>query len=310
MQCPKCAHDQTFDGDECERCGIIFARYRPATLTGDSRSGPASAHPEAEAEACSSESSPAGTEAAICNIGRAGWVAAGAGLVLAILTQLVTILEILIGHFVVLVHEFGHAVFGWLFGYPSIPAFDFSYGGGVTSHQQQSLSITILFYAAATALAWAFRTNRLSLALIVGLTCVYSLLLFSPAHEGVILAMGHGAELGFAALFLYRAFTGRACHHAVERAAYAWIGFHIVIHDALFAHGLATSALAREIYGDAKGGGHWMDFSRLAGEFLQVPLAYVAATFLALCALPPLIALAAALGRAQLSELRGRLGRV
>ena len=63
----------------------------------------------------------------------AGWKALGIGFGLAVCTQIFSFLEMLVGYFVVLVHEMGHAIAGWLFGYPSLPAFDFTYGGGVTS---------------------------------------------------------------------------------------------------------------------------------------------------------------------------------
>ena len=62
-------------------------------------------------------------------IRRGGWLAFAIGLGLAVLTELWPLLRSLIGYFVVLVHELGHAASGWLFGYPSLPAFDFTYGG-------------------------------------------------------------------------------------------------------------------------------------------------------------------------------------
>ena len=58
----------------------------------------------------------------------------------------------------------------------------------------------------------------------------------------------------------------------------------------VFAYQLINSPEHREDYGDAKGGGHWMDFSLIANEHLHVRLEAVAAFFLVACALPPLIA--------------------
>ncbi len=71
--------------------------------------------------------------------------------------------------------------------------------------------------------------------------------------------------------------------------------------------GLIASSFQREIYANAKGGGHWMDFSRLADEFLHVPLEGVAVAFFVLCFLPPFVALSLNLLRPQLRELRRRL---
>lgn len=243
-------------------------------------------------------------------IEQAGWIAFAAGLGLAVLTELVPLLRVLIGYFVVLVHELGHTLAGWLFGYPSVPAFDFTYGGGVTMHQERSLPIVLVVYAALLVLLFVFRRNRTTLAIAAVVLASYSLLLATDGADVAVIAMGHGGELFFAALFLHRAISGRACHHALERILYAWIGFHVVFHDLRFAWGLATNAFQREMYAGAKGGGHWMDFSRLANEHLGVTLETVAGGFLLLCLLPPLCALLASWLRPELAALRERLGEI
>lgn len=247
-------------------------------------------------------------EAAERGIEPAGWAAVGAGVLLAGLTELWPLLRVLVGHFVVLLHELGHALAGWVLGYPSLPAFDFRYGGGVTLHQDRMPLLVVGVYALLLFLAWLFRSNRVSLAATLAAIVVYTGLVFTRAGEAAIIAMGHGGELFFAGLFLHRALSGRACHHAAERTAYAWIGFHVVFHDMRFSWGLLTNAFQREMYGEAKGGGHWMDFSRLADEFFGVPLELVAGAFLLLCLLPPAVALAASWLRPELAELRERLG--
>jgi hypothetical protein len=240
-----------------------------------------------------------------------GRQALGVGLGLAIATQFVGFLEMLIGYMVVLVHEMGHALAGWLFGYVSIPAFDFTYGGGVTTHQEvQSLALVGIVLAGFAVLGWAFRGNPVSFALSMTLAAAYAALAFSDAHHVLIVAMGHGAELCFAAIFIQRALTGRACQLNVERPLYAWIGFHIVLVDIAFARGLATSALARQQYADAKGGGHWMDFSRLAHEHLGVSLESVATGFGLLCVVTPVLAFGFAWLGPERAWLREQLGRV
>jgi len=351
VECPKCGHVQVFEDGECERCGIIFARFKPSqeprsprvpapaaeigaashsqvgfaaaaggvVAVGAAAVAPmqgrlGAAHGDAGFGAGFGDGGPVDDGVSIESeadpIDRRGWIAFGIGVGLALLTELLPILRVFIGYFVILVHEMGHAATGWLFGYPSIPAFDFTYGGGVTSHQNQMLLLVLLVYAALAALLWAFRGNWLSLGIVFVATLVYSALLVTRGHEIAILAMGHGSELVFAGLFIHRALSGRACHHGLERPLYAWIGFHIVFHDMRFAYGLVTSEFAREMYGGAKGGGHWMDFSRLAGEYFSVPLESVAGIFLLLCLLPPIVAVAANLARRPLAELWERLARV
>ncbi len=244
------------------------------------------------------------------SIEAAGWIAFGVGLGLALLTEILPVLRVLVGYFVVLVHELGHALTGWLFGYPSIPAFDFTYGGGVTSHQEQMPLLLLALYGGFAFLLWIFRANRVSLGLVAGVALVYTVLLLTPGADIAMIAMGHGAELIFAALFIHRAVSGRACHHAAERPLYAWIGFHIVFHDLRFAFGLVTNAFQREMYGAAKGGGHWMDFSRLADEYFGCSLEVVAGAFFLLCLLPPVLGPAMSWLRPELASMRERLGQI
>jgi len=102
--------------------------------------------------------------------------------------------------------------------------------------------------------------------------------------------MGPGAELVVSAVFLHRGLSGRTCHHRAERFAYAFLGWFVILDNLRFAHRLLTSAFQREIYAEAKGGGHWMDFSVLAEQHLHVALEQVAALFLILCLLAPTLA--------------------
>ncbi|MCP4038847.1 MAG: hypothetical protein GY733_18035 [bacterium] len=285
MRCPRCHHDQVFPGTECERCGVVFARFRQEA-------------PEPERETASetavefTREAPSDTTAAepmpFADPPKrsAGRRAAAIGFGLAALTQLLPFLQLLIQYMVVLVHELGHAAAGWLFGYPSIPAFDFMYGGGVTSHTDRSVLVVLGVLALAGYALWQLRSHRRPLIAGLVLLAMYLLLIMWGGDEPVIVAMGHGAELLFAGLFFYRALTGSGCHLEAERPLYAWLAWHIVWFDLLFAHGLATSPAERANYAAAKGGGHWMDFSRLANETLGIPLENLALAFAVLCIVP------------------------
>jgi hypothetical protein len=298
VDCPHCGHRQIFQGNaECERCGVIFARLprEPAV--------------RAQAPA---DSEPPALEAASdgARIDAAGWQALAIGAGLAVATWLVPLLGVLIGYFVVLSHELGHTLAGWAFGRASLPALDFLYGGGVTAYLDTSKALLVLIYAGLAWGAWIFRRNPASLGLVAGFAFLHALLVWSGGDRAVITAMGHGTELLIAALFVHRALSGRGCTLAAERPLYAWIGLHIVLHDMGFAWGLMTSDRARELYGSAKGGGHWMDFDILANQVLHVPLEAVAAVFFAACLTTPLVPLLAHLQRPQVARVLGRLARV
>lgn len=215
-------------------------------------------------------------------------LAVGFGLAVGIL--LIPFLRFVLGYLTILVHELGHAAVGWLFGYPSIPAFDFRYGGGVTAHESRKIVIVLLVLGALGWAIWYCRRHRPAVTVVASATALYALLAFTPAHRALISFMGHGSELAFAGIFLYRAISGSAIKLDVERPLYAMVGFFIVLSGMRFAWGLIHDAGARAAYEEAKGGGHWMDFSVLAEQYLHVELATVAGLFWIACLLPPVAA--------------------
>ena len=136
---------------------------------------------------------------------------------------------------------------------------------------------------------------------------IHAILAFTSAHQVVILFMGHGTELAIAGIFFYRALSGSAVIHSIERPFYAAIAFFIVLSNLSFAYGFITSPLARIAYEDAKGGGHWMDFSRIAEDYLRVRLARVAAFFFVCCFFPLVLAFLAFRYQEHLSAALTRL---
>jgi hypothetical protein len=209
----------------------------------------------------------------------------GAGL--AALFLAVPFLRFVLSYMTILVHELGHAIFAWLFGYPAVPAFDFSYGGGLTCYENRKVALLVLIYAGWALALYAFRHHRRGLVAVGALLGLYTLLALTSLHEQLIGFMGHGTELVFAGIFFYRALSGSAVKVPVERPLYAFLAFFIVASDVRFALGLIWSPAERQLYADAKGGGDWMDFSQIARAF-DVDLASVAGIFciLALLVIP------------------------
>ena len=236
-------------------------------------------------------------------------VAAVAGLALASCAAAVPALKFIFSYLTIIIHETGHALFGWLFGYPSIPAFDFRYGGGVALHRTRSVGVLVGFYVLMGVAGWLYRRNPLTLALLGALLGVHAWLAYTGAHHVVILFMGHGTEIVLAGVFLYRALTGSGIIRAVERPLYAFCGFFILICDVVFAYGLATHHGQRLLYEAAKGGGHWMDFSRIAERHLHVELASVATFFGVCCLAVPIVSFAASRYAAYVRAALHRIGR-
>jgi hypothetical protein len=228
-------------------------------------------------------------EAGVQHLDRKAWESLGIGLVTASVILFVPFLSFVFRYLITLVHEIGHAIWGWLFGYPSIPAFDFTYGGGITMHQDRRMIIVIIVYVLFAWLFYLYRKNHLSLLVLFVIVTLYTISAFTSFHSIVILFMGHGTELIFGAIFFYRALSGSSIIIDAERPLYGFLGFFIFFSDIGFAHRLITSTSFRAEYEAAKGGGHWMDFSRIAEEYLKVKLSTVAVLFLFLCLITPLL---------------------
>jgi hypothetical protein len=225
----------------------------------------------------------------IYRLDREAWKSLAIGGVIAVVVLSFSFLSFVFRYMITLVHEIGHAIFGWLFGYPSIPAFDFTYGGGITLHQDRRMIIVIIVYVLFALLFYLYRRNHLTLLLLIAITAFYSLSALTSLHNIIVLFMGHGMELIFGGIFFYRALSGSSVIVNAERPLYAFLGIFVFFTVTRFAHRLMTSSSFRADYEAAKGGGHWMDFSRIAEEFFNTKLSSVAALFLLLCLLAPII---------------------
>ncbi len=282
MDCPKCGYLQADGPASCERCGIVFARYRPpgGVTAADAAALPLPGRPVRAAL----DEAPRASARALA-------VAAGGGALFAA----VPLLRFFGSFLSTLIHEFGHTVVAWAFGYPSIPAFDFVYGGGVTIHDARNPGLLILAGGAFLFACGWFRRNAWVLAGLGALATAYLLLAFTGGHEFLIVAAGHGCELLLAGLFVYRGVTGSACRVEAERPCYVAAGTFVALHAAAFGARLATSPEFRALYEDAKGGGGWMDLSRIATEFWPGTTVAALGGYLALLALlAPVAALVAA----------------
>jgi hypothetical protein len=276
IECPSCQFSQHASQRECLNCGFLL----PADALA------------AEPAAPSNDRSISGQ----------GWVSLLAGFIIAGVVLRSGWLTFLFHPLITIIHELGHTVVGWVFGYPSIPAFDFQYGGGVTIHEEdRKVAIVLVMYAILGYLAYRYRGNRTTVGALLLSGALYSWIAFTDMHLILGLFMGHGTELIIAGIFLYRAMSGYAILEALERPLYAFGAFFILFEDIRFSYRLTTSQVHRIMYEDAKGGGHWMDFSRISEQFLRVELSTVSAAFLACCILTPLTVFAAFKYRERLS---------
>ncbi|NJO41796.1 MAG: hypothetical protein HC769_20895 [Cyanobacteria bacterium CRU_2_1] len=199
-------------------------------------------------------------------------------------------LILLFNPFLTVVHELGHTILAWLFGYFAIPAFDFIYGGGVTIQTQQPiLLIAIGIYTGFAYLFYRYRKNALTCKVLLGILILYAICAYTPLHHSLMIAMGHGSELIVGGIFLYRALSGSGCCHMIERPIYGMLGFFAVLYDTRFAYRILTIPQVRSVYEEGKGGVLHHDLVRLAGEYWGVELSIVMIGFLLLSLLTPVI---------------------
>ena len=118
-----------------------------------------------------------------------------------------------------------------------------------------------------------------------------------PAYHYQTGISGAGARMALtmliAGIFLYRALSGNQILRNEERPLYAFLGLYILMADGRFAYQLISSHEHREAYGDAKWGGHPMDFDLIANNHLHWRLESVATLFLVVCSLTPVAAILA-----------------
>lgn len=287
--CPKCLADLPApDLVECPTCGVILAKAVPREMAARRRT----------TQRIRRHAAAGGADGAAATV--SARQALVVGTVLAVLIYAVPFTRFVLSYLAILVHELGHAAVGILFGYPSFPSFDFIYGGGITLYFGRSTALLVLVGAGWVALVWSLRRWRGWMALAGAGGALWLLLAATDLHDIALNASGHGAELLFGVFAFTKVFSGNV-RVAAERWLYAMCGGFVVISAWVFALRLMESEQARAEYGAAKGGGHWMDMSRLSRN-LDLDLTQVAVLYWLLSAAVPALAYLTWINRAKIAR--------
>ena len=289
MDCPKCGHTASFEALECERCGIIFSKASHSRT-------PMAPRPYVIEEERIGDGS----------IGKSELKIMGYGLLAAIAIYAIPFTRFVFSAIVTLFHELGHAVAGWLFGHASIPAFDFVYGGGLTHYGVFRVSIAVAIALGFGYLAWLFRENKKSVAIVGVLFLVWLFLVTAQwRRELVMSSAGHLAEFILAGILFYKSLAGVGWRAPdFERPIGAFVAFFVQIHSTLFAWRLIRDPQFVDWYRQGKGGALMNDLENVALE-LQIRLGVqpgiegVAKMLLVFSVLPTVIALVWYLQRAR-----------
>lgn len=270
----------------CGLCGEVLRRVRTA------RAMPSSIEPALPRER-DREAAPGSAQRTHQRELRTGaWPYLAIGAVTAPIFALTPMLKYMGWFLASLVHEMGHSAMAWLFGMPAFPAISLA-GHAAAMHSEQSLLLALAIAAAIGAAAWHFlggRPRRIALAL---LAVLYPLCAFTGVKELLHLCAGHGGELAFATLCLWKTLDGGFTHSRLERALYGTVGWYLLGKNVILCFGLMTSASSRAWYADTGSFGMTNDLIRVAEDVLGWSLPAVAFLVLvvALAVLPAALAL-------------------
>jgi hypothetical protein len=190
----------------------------------------------------------------------------GFGLVLAIIVYAIPFTRFVMSALVTLFHELGHAVVAWCLGIPALPAFDFTYGGGITSYGQFHLAIALAIAGAFAFLAYRFRRNWKTLTVLALVAGVWLFFVSSEWRRDLACAAGgHTSEFVLSAIFFYMALAGVGFRiPEVERPLGAFIAFFVQIHSVAFALRLRRDPDFLDWYRQGKGGMLMNDLESIA----------------------------------------------
>ena len=216
-------------------------------------------------------------------ISKNGWISLPIGIVCAVIVIFIPFTKWTLLYLSILVHEFGHTFFSWMFGYPAIPSFDFSHGGGVTIGMCRSDWLFWGLHLLLIPIAILAFKRKTYLLIITPLVIAWLLLAHTGTHKMLIAYMGHGMELAMAGIFLYRATTGVALDRESERPIYATLAFYLIIDNIMFAINLISNSGFRYLYeNDVRGlvnDFHYIAFFHLG----NVDISVVAIFHIAMC---------------------------
>ncbi len=164
-------------------------------------------------------------------------------------------------------HEIGHTVFMWFYGYPTVPVFDFKYGGGMAQALSgQQIPLLVVIWGSMGYGLWLFRETRFFQSAIIALFLLNVAMAFNHYHAVVIDFMGPAAECIVAAFLLYRALFDVAPRGEFERFLNAFFGFGMIVQVFINGYGLMYNNAYRLLYYEQKGSHGFGDFHKIADK--------------------------------------------
>lgn len=214
------------------------------------------------------------------------------GGILGIVLFLFPITRFVLNAFLTFVHEIGHAIAFWIFGYPAISSFDFIFGGGITlSLSSNPVTLLILaIYGGLGYLAFLYRHNRLTLMVLAAIALIHCLFLITNLDQLSITVMGHLAEIFASFLCFYFALGKYFCYVGGEQTIYAMLGSFSFLENCSFFWSLIFNASFKAVYYQGKGGMLDNDLVKISQVIAPLSLENIAALLLIISLMMPALA--------------------
>ena len=258
--CPACGRENADGALVCALCGELLRRVQAVQPPiPEPQSAPA--QPFAPVEPASDPREP--------------WIYLGIGAITAPAFALTPLLGFMGWFLASLVHEMGHAAVAWILGMPAVPAISLE-GHAAAVHSEPSLPLALLVWGGLAAAAWRLIAGRPRWIALAAVVVLYPALAFTRAGECLHLLAGHGGELAFATLALWKALDGGFTESRVERGLYGTVGWHLLGKNVILCGGLLFSSSSREAYAENGSFGLTNDMIRVAEDVLGWRLQSVA----------------------------------
>jgi hypothetical protein len=203
------------------------------------------------------------------------WIYLGIGAATAPIFALTPLLGFMGWFLRSLAHEMGHCAVAWFFGMAAIPAISLE-GHAAAVHTEPSRFLAVLVWAALVGAAWHWLRGRARWTAMAISAVIYPALAFTQAREVLQLLAGHGGELAFATVCLFKALDGGFTQSRLERGLYGTVGWYLLGSNAILCLGLVASPASRQGYSENGSFGLTNDMIRVADDLLDWTLPSVA----------------------------------
>lgn len=150
-------------------------------------------------------------------------------------------------------HEIGHTISNWFYGYAYTPIVDLEHGGGPGYSEGKHWIVQYLTYALLAIGLFYWKDHKPSLFILLCIGLFHSITAYNDAHKIIMVLSGYALPLFLACYFLHRAWSNTAPRGNLERYLNATIGFSLLFHQAIIFWGISQKNIQSTTYNPKRG---------------------------------------------------------